>query len=1097
MKARLLILAISILLGLSSHAQTELWGMTSKGGEYNKGTIFKTDKNGNSQKVVHFFESVDAKEPHGDLIEASNGNLYGMTSEGGRYNLGTLIEYNISTNNVIKILDFDGINKGATPYGNLFQASNGKLYGLTYEGGTKNRGVLFEYDIANKAYSRKINFGGGNKGENPRGSLIEVSNGKLYGMTSMGGTNGFGIIFEYDFITNTFSKKVDFDNTTKGSSPYGSLIKASNGKLYGITYGGGVHSKGAIFEYDYVNNIFAKKKDFDGSIFGAYPYGSLIQASNDKLYGMTSSGGVNNLGVFFEFNITFNSLKILKDFDETDKGKKPYGNLLQAKNGKLYGITSQRGDRVDPGVIFEYDIYTKVYNKKIEFGVNNNIRRPWGSLMQASNGKLYAMEGEIIFEYSINSNSISNEVSIYGTFNGSIPYGSLLQASNGKLYGMTSEGGIERNRGVLFEYNISTNTLMKKIDFEEKINGRNPYGSLIQAKNGKIYGTTLNGGLYSYGVLFEYDLTTNELKKLLNFEKNSNGEKPYGRLLQANNGKLYGMTSFGGLNNKGVLFEFDLSSNTFTKKIEFDGSNIGKNPKGSLIQAKNGKLYGMTTYGGSYNAGVLFEYDINTNNISIKVEFDDTLKGARPTGNLVETDSGILYGMTPFGGSYNRGVLFEYNIFTNSFQKKLDFDSSSTGAYPYGSLLNVGNGKLFGMTNQGGSSNQGILFEYIIDSNKFIRKFDFNGNNGSEPYYTQLIIICPPSLTVVDTCIFAGDSILLDNRYIKQQGSYIDSNINICGQDSIIITNLFNKYLVATFDTICQKDTFVWRGEKYTSTGIYYDSLFTIYDFDSTFLLNLKVLPKYFLTEAKNICNSQTYKWHNKNLSVSGTYYDSIKTYMGCDSVFALELTVNPTYSFSEQADFCQGGLYNWHGKDYYSGGVYYDSINTYNGCDSIFELTLNQTPVDTAIVKKNDSLFSKASNASYQWLNCNQNQSLAGETRQYFVPTINGDYAVEITQNNCADTSACYYMQVVGIAGPDNNNQIYIYPNPANNNLVMQGKGIIEVSIVNINGKQFINQPTKQEIIEVETTNYPSGLYFVLIHTNKRLVTRKVMISH
>jgi uncharacterized repeat protein (TIGR03803 family) len=163
MKARLLILAISILLGLSSHAQTELWGMTSKGGEYNKGTIFKTDKNGNSQKVVHCFESVDAKEPHGDLIEASNGNLYGMTSEGGRYNLGTLIEYNISTNNVIKILDFDGVNKGATPYGNLFQASNGKLYGLTYEGGTKNKGVLFEYDIANKAYSRKINFGGGTK----------------------------------------------------------------------------------------------------------------------------------------------------------------------------------------------------------------------------------------------------------------------------------------------------------------------------------------------------------------------------------------------------------------------------------------------------------------------------------------------------------------------------------------------------------------------------------------------------------------------------------------------------------------------------------------------------------------------------------------------------------------------------------------------------------------------------------------------------------------------------------------------------------------------------------------------------------------------
>jgi uncharacterized repeat protein (TIGR03803 family) len=95
---------------------------------------------------------------------------------------------------------------------------------------------------------------------------------------------------------------------------------------------------------------------------------------------------------------------------------------------------------------------------------------------------------------------------------------------------------------------------------------------------------------------------------LKNFD-NTNGAHPNGSLIQATNGKLYGMTSEGGSINAGVIFSFDPSSYTYTKLKNFDGTN-GGNPYGSLMQARNGKLYGMTRKGGSINAGVIFSFDL-------------------------------------------------------------------------------------------------------------------------------------------------------------------------------------------------------------------------------------------------------------------------------------------------------------------------------------------------------------------------------------------------------------------------------------------------------------------------------------------------------
>jgi uncharacterized repeat protein (TIGR03803 family) len=173
---------------------------------------------------------------------------------------------------------------GSFPSGGLTLASNGKLYGLTNQGGSNAQGVIFEFDPNTLTYTKKVDLEGISFTTN---SMIRASNGKLYGLSNSGGANGSGILFEYNPFNGSFSKKADLDRPSTGGFPSGDLIETSNGKLYGMTIVGGANDKGTLIEYDTATNIITKKIDFGGAITGSNPGGNLVQAANGKLYGTT------------------------------------------------------------------------------------------------------------------------------------------------------------------------------------------------------------------------------------------------------------------------------------------------------------------------------------------------------------------------------------------------------------------------------------------------------------------------------------------------------------------------------------------------------------------------------------------------------------------------------------------------------------------------------------------------------------------------------------------------------------------------------------------------------------------------------------------
>ncbi|MBL0340591.1 MAG: hypothetical protein IPP71_06550 [Bacteroidetes bacterium] len=234
----ILILIVKILF-----AQTpQLWGLASLGGSNNKGLIFKINGDGTDFSAIDSLNYYVGSSPRGSLTMVSGNKLLGLTSNGGG-GAGTIFSFDLSNNSCTPVFSFTGLYGGNSYGNNLLLASNGMLYGMTTNGGLNNFGVVFKVDPTNNSFTKLHDFNGLN-GKQPYGSLIEANNGNLYGMTFWGGANSNGVIFKYDTTNFTYSVIYNLMGNNDGKFPYGSLLQGINGKLYGLTSSGGINGTG-------------------------------------------------------------------------------------------------------------------------------------------------------------------------------------------------------------------------------------------------------------------------------------------------------------------------------------------------------------------------------------------------------------------------------------------------------------------------------------------------------------------------------------------------------------------------------------------------------------------------------------------------------------------------------------------------------------------------------------------------------------------------------------------------------------------------------------------------------------------------------------
>ncbi len=393
---------------------------------------------------------------------------------------------------VLHNFNIDG-RDGYGPGASLMLDAAGNLYGTTAEGGIYNCngrtcGIVFELTpVAGGGWTEKVlhNFNG-TDGNFPMASLIADAVGNLYGTTFMGGTYGYGTVFELTrgpSAVGWTEKVLHSFNGTDGAGPYSGLIRDAAGNLYGTTQEGGTYSGiyctsgcGTVFELiPTVGGGWTQKvlHSFNGTD-GYDPEASLIFDAAGNLYGTTAEGTTHGCGAVFELTPTGGggwTEIVLHSFVNTD-GCQPFAGLIFDVVGNLYGTA----------------VYGGIYGRGTVFELTPAAGGGWTETV------------------------LHNFNETDGTF----PFSGLIFDAAGNLYGTTFLGGdftcYGRSCGTVFELTRSPNAL--RGGWTETVlhsfngtDGSGPNGLIMDAA-GNLFGTTQGGGTGYYcpsgcGTVFE------------------------------------------------------------------------------------------------------------------------------------------------------------------------------------------------------------------------------------------------------------------------------------------------------------------------------------------------------------------------------------------------------------------------------------------------------------------------------------------------------------------------------------------------------------------------------------------------------------------
>jgi uncharacterized repeat protein (TIGR03803 family) len=410
-----------------------------------------------TEKLLHSFAGgTDGNSPESSVIQASDGNFYGVTLYGGgktgcgnASGCGTV--YKISPSGVETVLHaFNGVTEGALPFGELTEGSDGNFYGTTfaYEALTDcatvystGCGTVFKITPSG-TLTTLYSFTGGADGSNPAAGVIEGSDGNFYGTASVGGNlnactkdgPGCGTIFKIT-PSGTFTTLHTFcaqSGCPDGEFPDGGLIQGSDGNFYGTAQQGGDNSClatyksgcGTVFKISSSGTFFTVYL-FEGGTDGATPRRRLSEASDGGFYGVTflldEPTCTHDCGTIFQVTSggTLTTLHTLCASGGCADGIVPGAIPFLGSDGTLYGTTLYGGNTQD--------------------------------CINATNPAIVGC-GTV---YSLNSSGTFSTLYTFtgGTGNGGLPSG-IIQANDGQFYGTTSAYGADGD-GTIYKLTLS------------------------------------------------------------------------------------------------------------------------------------------------------------------------------------------------------------------------------------------------------------------------------------------------------------------------------------------------------------------------------------------------------------------------------------------------------------------------------------------------------------------------------------------------------------------------------------------------------------------------------------------------------------------
>ena len=341
------------------------YGIVGYGGKNDEGAVYRVTPSGTLTDIYSFCPAhncIDGSNPNSGLILGTDGDLYGTTAYGGSSNNGTI--FRITIEGKLKTLysfcpDGGSCAGNAYPTG-LMQASDGNFYGSTSAFEFVAGGTIFELSSAGDfktlySFCSKPNC---TDGSNPYSGPMQASNGNFYGTTFLGGAYGYGEVYEITpagqfSVIYSFCAEAYGNNCPYGEDPIGGLYEGSNGSLYGTTAGGGAcFFCGTVFEITTTGQLSTLHRLDSDSDPTAAP----IQASDGNFYG-TTQDGASGTGKIYEVTSAgeFAPLYVFC-LEKPCSGEWPVGPLLQATNGILYGATQPLPHGESNGTVFSFSL---------------------------------------------------------------------------------------------------------------------------------------------------------------------------------------------------------------------------------------------------------------------------------------------------------------------------------------------------------------------------------------------------------------------------------------------------------------------------------------------------------------------------------------------------------------------------------------------------------------------------------------------------------------------------------------------------------------------------------------------------------------------
>ena len=383
------------------------------------------------------------------------------------------------------------------------------------------------------------------------------------------------------FAGVTFTNLYSFSGNSDGCFPWGTLCQGSDGKLYGTAnYGGAlsfIFGYGAVFQIG-LDGTFNALYSFGGGTAGSHPgLAGLAEGADGSFYGTVTSDGTYQNGMIYSIDSFGVPSSIYSFMSSGPDGSGPWGGVMLAKDGNFYGTTVGGG------------------------------RYVWGTVFRLTAGGQYSS----IFSFN-------------GT-NGAGPHCRLVQGLDGLLYGTTSWGGTGfqgldtsgNTTGLGTIFRISTSGQFASLFAFTSNNGAQPVGGLVTGPDQSLYGTSEIGGSYGYGTIFKIG-TNGTFQSLFSFTGGDDGAFPVAALVQGADGGLYGTTADTAfLNNNntlpstgsGTIFKMT-PAGQLTTLFTFVGTANGVEPVAGLTQASDGNFYGVTSGGGDFNLGTIFRLSV-------------------------------------------------------------------------------------------------------------------------------------------------------------------------------------------------------------------------------------------------------------------------------------------------------------------------------------------------------------------------------------------------------------------------------------------------------------------------------------------------------